>query len=78
MSKRREKGLKERASFSFNKRILEILDEIEDLEEYRNRSDIVESSIKFFAKEKFDIDFKNQDNQKNLDNNKNKKEMKNA
>ncbi len=47
-----KKELKERASFTFDKKTLEVLDELMELDEYRNKSHIVENAIKLLSKEK--------------------------
>ena len=50
MVKKREP--KERASFTFDKKTIEILDKLMELDEYRNKSHIVENAIKILEKEK--------------------------
>ncbi len=50
----KKKEIKERASFTFDKKTIEILDEFMELDEYRNKSHIVETAIKVLAKEKLD------------------------
>ena len=47
-----KKELKERASFTFDKNTIRLLDELMESEEYRNKSHIVEAAIKSLAKEK--------------------------
>jgi len=50
----KKRELKERASFTFDKKTIEILDKLMGLEEYRNKSHIVETAIKLLAKEKLE------------------------
>ena len=50
----KKKELKERASFTFDKKTIEILDNLMRLDEYRNKSHIVENAIKLLEKEKLD------------------------
>ena len=49
-----KKELKERASFTFDKKTIKLLEEIMQTDDYRNKSHIVESAIKKLAKEKLD------------------------
>lgn len=44
--------MKERASFTFDKETLQIIDELEESGEYRNRSHIVEHAIRLLGNEK--------------------------
>jgi len=50
----KKKEIKERASFTFDKKTIEVLDEFMELDAYRNKSHVVETAIKFFAKEKLE------------------------
>ncbi len=49
-----KKELKERASFTFDKKTLEILEKLIQSDEYRNKSHVIESAIKLLGKDKLE------------------------
>jgi len=54
----KKKKLKERASFTFDEKTIRILDELMELDEFRNKSHIVETAIKLLEKNRLNKEAK--------------------
>ena len=52
--------MKERASFTFDKETIKVIDELVDSGDFRNRSHVVEHAIKILGKEKLKKKSKNE------------------